>query len=142
MSTMNAESVFNLARWAGASTWDRARVLGAFLRSTPAVLAVLDMVFAVAHPLGSHDRAEAGEADWLRLRALLAGRDEDPQWRAQAEPIFFRLTNDLRALVAETVVPFDGEVPLPPMLPEDVAQAELLLAAVGEALGFDEFAGL
>jgi hypothetical protein len=88
------------------------------------------------------DGAERQAADWVRLRALIAGRDEDPGWRGQAKPIYFRLNHDLRALVAETAVHPREEFPMPPMVPEDIAHAELLMAAVGEALGFDEFADL
>jgi hypothetical protein len=142
MTNSCAVKVFNLERWAGASTWDRARVLGPILRTTPSLLTVLDMIFAVAYPLADADGAERQEADWVRLRALIAGRDEDPGWREQAKPIFFRLKHDLWALVAETAVHPQEEVPMPPVLPEDIAQVELLMAAVGEALGFDEFAAL
>jgi hypothetical protein len=108
----------------------------------PAVLAVLDMVFAVAYYAEETEGTELRHADWVRLRALIAGRDEDPGWREQAKPIFFRLKRHVQALVAEPAVHSREEGSLPPVLAADIAQVELLMAAVGEALGFDEFAAL
>src|SRR5271165_124402 len=110
MSSENILKVFNVERWHGASTRDRARVLAPCLRPTPVILAVLDAVFGVAYP---HTYPEQ-EADWLRLRQVLSCRDEDPTWREQARPVFLRVNGALHALVAETADYPQEEVPLPP----------------------------
>jgi hypothetical protein len=136
------EQTFNLKHWFYADTHDRARRLAAFVRTTPAMLAMLDMVFAVAYRFTDYDPAQEREADWIKLRALIASRDENPDWRKQAEPLFFRAQHYLWRLVAQTATDHDEEVPIPPTMPEDIAQAELLMGTIAMACDFDEFRDL
>jgi hypothetical protein len=141
MKAEDVDKVFNLERWAGADTHDRARMLGRLLRTTPAVLTVLDMTFGILYPHSDPDAGLQWEEDWLRLRGLIAGRDENPDWRAQAEPVYIRISGRVQSLVAETAVYPQEDVPLPPTMPANLAQAALLLGAVGEALRFNGFQG-
>jgi hypothetical protein len=136
------EQTFNLEHWSNASTYDRARGLAAFVRTTPAVLAMLDMVFAIVYPFQDSDRPEDREADWTKLRSLIVSRDENSDWHRQAEPMFFRAQSDLWGLVARTATDHDEEDRMPPTMPEDIAQAELLMETIAMACDFNQFRDL